>query len=339
MNQEYLHDFERLQDEAAAWVARLSSDTLSNRDKRLFSEWLNLSTEHEKAFDEACEVWEVSAAAAFLPFAELEQTDRVHTDHHANTHTWYSNLPSWQVFALASVVCVATLIYTLFLTSPPASIPSYQYVTGPGEHKSIELPDGSVVELNTKSSLSVSYETAERHLTLHKGEAYFSVAPDKKRPFIVDVGLGNVTAVGTAFNIYRKPHETVVTVTEGIVDVREQKDATTPLPNIEKLHPAQQIRFDKRGLSQVSSSEVHKVMAWRDKVLIFDNMELPLAISELNRYLSQPVDATDSSLAGLRVSGTFSVDAPDATLEALMASFNIVTEKSSSSSPLYLRIE
>ncbi len=345
MIQEQTLDQHRLYDEAAAWVARLLSDNVSQRDKQLFSNWLNLSHHHIKAFDELLETWDTTNAARYL-FTE-DDIGLGKSTHNSSQNLLqcfgsqlHGLLGSWQgVFALAGLTCLAVLIYAISLPTPSVSHPSQLYTTAAGEQKHIELPDGSVVELNTHSILRVSYRETARSLTLKQGEAYFSVMPNKQRPFIVDVGQGTVTAVGTAFNIYRKTQETVISVTEGVVGVREKKDAVTPNPASEQVKVNQEIRFNKRGLSNVKPTDLRRALSWREKTIIFDNIELPKAIAELNRYLEQPVNADDQSLAHLKVSGTFSLDAPDATLQALITSFNLKTEQSSPKAPLYLRIE
>lgn len=327
---------EQLLDEAAAWIARLRSDAVSQRDKSEFSRWLNQSDAHAHAFDEMNSAWETLGAASYLPDAQ-SSAKAAEPQTRPAPGGWLPRLNLWQ--GGLTIACVAALVavIALFPGSPPIEVQTYS--TAAGEQRQVSLPDGSVVDLNTRTTLKVAYSDSQRTLTLESGEAYFEVRSNKQRPFVVDVGSGTVTAVGTAFNIYRQPGQTLVTVTEGVVRVKEAKDATTPSPSSEEAVANQQIALDKRGLGQARNLDTTAALAWRDLTLVFDNIPLPKAIDELNRYLSNPVDASDVSLRQLKVSGTFSLQAPQETLQALVTSFNLSTGRSGQDLRLYLPTE
>lgn len=337
MIREQSKEYDSLLDEASAWIARLRCDSVSAADKRRFSQWLNRSQQHEKAFDEVLDTWEDLGAAAFLPLEVGEiEPDR---QRHSVLFNWFSNLGALgRGAAFASLCGVALLAYNL-ITGAPQITYNDTFATQTGQQQRVELPDGSVLELNTQSTVEVVYTEGERKLSLLAGEAYFDVAPNRQRPFVVSVQQGTVEAVGTAFNIYIRDRETLVSVTEGVVNVREKRDASNPSPQHRRVQSAQQVRLDRRGLGQVSRFDLETAVAWREKTLILDDMPLPAAIGELNRYLQRPVDAGHESLAGLRVSGTFSLEAPEATLQALITSFNLSTTQSAPEDPLYLRFE
>ena len=94
-----------------------------------------------------------------------------------------------------------------------------RYATKTGEMRTIALADGTTVEMNTASTLAVTFTGQERHVTLDQGEALFRVAKDGARPFLVTVGGRDVRDVGTVFNILRDHARTVVTVESGKVSV------------------------------------------------------------------------------------------------------------------------
>ncbi len=93
------------------------------------------------------------------------------------------------------------------------------YATDIGEQRSIVLEDGSTVQLNSRTRLRVNYTEHERRVQLLQGQALFSVAKNPMRPFIVQSASATVRAVGTQFDVYRKPSGTIVTVIEGKVAV------------------------------------------------------------------------------------------------------------------------
>lgn len=94
------------------------------------------------------------------------------------------------------------------------------YRTDVGQQTTIALPDRSSVQLNTDTELRVVYTDTARNVEMHRGEAYFDVAHDAGRPFVVKAGRGAIHAVGTGFVVQMKSAELVsVTVIEGAVDV------------------------------------------------------------------------------------------------------------------------
>jgi transmembrane sensor len=98
------------------------------------------------------------------------------------------------------------------------------YSTGIGEQRTIQLMDGSTVELNARSKVEVRLTERRRDVALIEGQALFHVAKDKLRPFVVRAGEAEVRAVGTEFDVYKKQAETVVTVVEGRVETYPGSD-------------------------------------------------------------------------------------------------------------------
>ena len=156
---------------------------------------------------------------------------------------------------------------------------------------------------------------------------------------MVNVGDGTVTAVGTAFGINRTPSNVRVTVMEGIVSVKEKEIQPQIKPESRLVKADEQLIIDRQGLSQVSATNANQTLAWRDSLLVFESQPLPLALTELNRYLDRPVDVSDPSLAKLKVSGTFSLQTPESTLAALITSFNLEQDNSGAQPRLYARNE
>lgn len=93
------------------------------------------------------------------------------------------------------------------------------YATAVGEQRAVSLPDGSVMQLNTKSRVRIEYSDNARNLHLLEGEAMFKVERDANRPFRVHSGASVIQAIGTQFNVVRRPSGTTVSVIEGIVSL------------------------------------------------------------------------------------------------------------------------
>ncbi|WP_317931198.1 FecR family protein [Halioxenophilus sp. WMMB6] len=323
--QEELHSEEDLFDAAAGWIVKLRSPAVSERDHIDFSHWLNASPAHQTAFDEMLESWELMALGAELP--ESSWNPKVSKRGlAAKLGHLLSRLkpgPASNNFWLGGLVSAAALALVAIAVTLDQSNPTQPeiYQTATGEQQLIELADGSTATLNTHSKIAVAFTEEQRLIQLLEGEAFFQVAPSKRRPFVVESGRGTVTAVGTAFNVYRKSGADMVTVTEGVVRVKQSKNATTPYPESKFVRAREQLALSTNGLSKTEAAP--EEMAWLNKTLSFDNTELAEALAELNRYLSQPVKIDHPSLRQLRISGTFRTDSPEETLSAIITTFNL----------------
>lgn len=195
--------------------------------------------------------------------------------------------------------------------------PSYQLElsTAPGETRHVDLPDGSVIEVNTASTLRVRYYPRRRESELARGEAFFKVAADAGRPFTVDSGSSRVKVVGTSFNVRAAPPRLVVKVLEGRVEVRAAREnATGPLF---VLGAGTGIALDPvSGAHQDIRTQATDVGDWRTGQVRFSRAPLAEVADEVARYLGQAV-TVDGALLALPVSGFLTTDAPERFLQAL----------------------
>ena len=338
-------------EQASAWIVRLRSDQASEQDQQDFALWLAELPENRAAFDEMMILWEAmgtgidASDAASSITALLGRVTRDNGPSASNDdptygvsqqsaqaildNTYPKPFPALATFAaMAASILVVAFVF-LASNSPLQSelVPEQTlYATPVGKQQRFVLEDGSMIELNTGSQVAVSYTKGIRNLHLLQGEAYFKVSPDKSRPFVVTAGAGQVTAVGTAFNIQLSPGGApigtmVVAVTEGHVAVT---DSETKNHRTVPVALGQQTRVNTGGqVGAVQAADLSLITAWREKTLIFRATDLATALTELNRYLSQPVDTSDPSLHNLNVSGTFSLEEPEVTLDAIVEAFDL----------------
>ncbi|BFM05516.1 FecR family protein [Halioxenophilus aromaticivorans] len=318
------HDDELL-DIAAGWIVKLRSPAACERDHVEFSQWLNQSKANEQAFDEMLATWDTLALGAELPASSWDPSAQTmgfwgrckhllsqYLPGPANSGYWLTGAVS---FAAVLMVSVALLL------DRQAPIEAEVYQTAAGESLFVELADHSVIELNTRTKIEVLYSPQERLVRLVEGEAYFDVQGNKARPFVVDVGRGTVTAIGTAFNIKRGGLQDWVAVTEGVVRVKQKKEPTTPFPASKFVQADQHLMLSGTGLGP--ATELGREIHWLEQTLSFENSALADALTELNRYLAKPVSFNPADLAGLRISGTFSTNAPQDTLQAILTTFDL----------------
>jgi len=199
------------------------------------------------------------------------------------------------------------------------------YQTARAAHKTIRLEDGSKINLGARSIVNVNYTDSQRHLTLVRGETFFSVAKNKKRPFVVQVGTGTVTAVGTKFNIHSGNRNVTVTVLEGIVEVNpdlaDYRSGTSSLP---KVSAGRAVSYDNNGdISAVVKTNVAAAISWEKGLLVRVDTPLASVIADVNRYSSREIIIGDPALDNIRFTGTILSDGIDNWLRGLSIAYPI----------------
>jgi transmembrane sensor len=199
--------------EAAAWFIEFRAGDVHGEARLQFIEWLRRSPEHIQAYLEVSGVW------AELPSSDPEgRIDiasliaRAHSEPdvialsrgtagplHAPAAVEAALPPRWRRAALA--MAAAALLAAVSVLLLRGGNPGGSYSTGIGELRTVQLADGSTVELNARSTIQVQLTQQERNVTLLDGQAFFRVAKDKQRPFIVRAGDAQVRAVGTEFDV------------------------------------------------------------------------------------------------------------------------------------------
>lgn len=192
-----------------------------------------------------------------------------------------------------------------------------RYRTLVGEIRRVPLADGSMAAINTDTTLDVRFQKAERAVTLDRGEAWFQVAHDRARPFVVAAGDIRVQAVGTAFSVRRKPGGAEVLVTEGVVEVWSDKGDAGQRRRVaagEQVFVSNQAGASspvKRPL------EMDRALSWRDGQIVLNGDTIAAAAAEFNRYNSRKIVVVDPELEGRTVVGWFRTNEPESFAEAV----------------------
>jgi len=304
---------------AREWIVFLQSDDVSEADQQRFERWLALDERHSSAYQQAQSIWQAASGLAALgslePLPGMDGTQTISDGLLQRIKRWvfspspspspseHSSRASWSQWgaALASVLLVALLI-----PSPePAPPESTFYQTQTAETRSLLLADGSEVSLSPQSSIEVSYSEEQRQVKLLAGEAFFDVAKNPERPFIVDARATRVTVLGTMFNVNNSPHGVMVAVEEGRVQVAEQ-GVPGRLDTEVKLSAGQLISVSQTaGLSQVQAIDPQTVGAWREDVRVYQARPLEQVLEDLDRYHPADLYIVDESLKALPVTAIF----------------------------------
>lgn len=206
-------------------------------------------------------------------------------------------------FALMAVIATAWMGWRAY-TGPT-------YATAVGEQRTLPLPDGSLLQMNTHTRVQVRFSQRYRDIRLLEGEAFFSVQHDTARPFRVESGGTLVQAVGTQFNVYRTGGQTRVAVLEGRVKILEtEAEHAATAPQLLDAGEKASIAVG-RPMIKKTNEDVAATVSWRQRKLVFSGERLEQVAAEFNRYNQRRIVVADPAARAKLLSGTFNADDPD----------------------------
>ncbi len=212
--------------------------------------------------------------------------------------------PAWSLAVAAALVLVVCGVIWSQRDGERFGLPK-TYSTAHGEQSVRQLPDGSVLHLNTDSELTVRYSRGERLVELERGEALFQVTHNDRRRFRVAAGAAGVLAVGTRFDVRRSPDAVRVTVAEGAVAV-----FTVTAPQAaQRVEAGYQVDVGEQ-VGAPRAVDPRAALAWLERKIAFENRPLGEVAEEFNRYGRIPIEIQDQEMRSLPISGVF--DAYDA---------------------------
>ena len=319
---------------AADWHERMDDTKASRSERARFDAWLAADSRHASAFEAMDRIWDAMGKARHEPrIMELRREALCAT---ANTgRRWYG----WAAAASIVALIGATLLISPRLgervLSADASFAGRKsdngaFTTAVGEQATITLSDGSTVVLDTHSRVDVNYSRGQRRVRLLGGQAWFQVARDAVRPFVVDAGNQRITALGTAFNVRLGGSEKTVQVTlvEGKVAVDPIQSTLTRMifqPLTSVLTPGDSLVVADAKSTITHKADISKIGSWREGRLVFNDETLTEAIEEVNRYSTTQIVLSDPALAGLRVSGVFKAGHSQSFLETVTGHYPIAS--------------
>lgn len=313
--------------EAAEWFTRNREDALTHAQREQFLAWLSASPLHIEEYLGVAESWQAMQAIERWPSScdddglmagcDADNVLAMVPGPAAPPVRGRGRVPlrARAMPVAAALVLALGIALVLGLVQERGDA----YRTGLGEHRSVVLEDGSVMQLNAMTRVRVRYGDAVRCVELIDGEAYFKVAHEAARPFDVVTPEAVVRAVGTAFNVYRREDRLDVAVTEGRVRVSAGRAAAAPADAEAVFVSASEgvvVRGDG-GFDRMAGAAGTSAPVWTQRRLVFDGERLDAVVAEFNRYTKQRLQLDGAELAGLRISGTFNADDPETLLAYL----------------------
>lgn len=302
--------------EAARYVARMDGDAWSDTNEADLDAWLAQDPLHPGALLRAQAAW----MTLDRPFAA-----------HAASRDAAALAPRFSRRGLLAGggAAIAASIGGGILLSGGTS-----YATAVGEVRRVPLGDGSIAAINTASAIDVRLDTADRNVRLDRGEAWFQVAKDKDRPFVVAAGRARVRAVGTAFSVRRGDGGAHVLVTEGVVEVWAEGAEGH---RVRLAAGSRGFVADNAAIEEAPAapSSIDRALAWRNGKIDLAGDRLDGAVAEFNRYNRRQLIVGDPAIAGERFDGVFRTDDPEGFAKAVEVGLGVPIDLSD---PMTIRI-
>lgn len=270
--------------EAAAWLARLRADDKDSVDERAFRAWLAQDTSHAAAFEAVTEVWE--AAGAVRP--ELPRP---------------KSAPAILTRRRAVLAGVSALAVVGSLLALRQRANARTYETAVGEQKHVVLADGTQAFLDTDTCMLVSFDSKTRVIDFERGRCNFRVTDGDSRPFVVNASLRCIVAGRSDFDVQRDNADVAVVLLEGSATVSGARGLSRN-PCLLKAGDRLVVAHDR---AQIDRPNLARVLAWQTGEAVFENDALADAVREMNRYSAVKLEAHDSVVAQMRISGVYHV--------------------------------
>jgi transmembrane sensor len=296
---------------ALAWLSLLH-DAPSSGDQATFSRWLRADPAHVEAYAQAQVLWELSE----VPASTLADEDALALQRYlkAMDAAKRSRVRRWSG-AVALAACLLLMVSMGAGWQPQRWVDDLgaDYVSLPGQVKTVILADQSQVTLDADSAIAVDFRHGERQIQLRRGAGFFSVT-HTGQPFVVHAGSGEARVLGTQFEVRLQPAGAQVTVLSGRVGVKPSAQGTQQI-----LTADQQVAYSEGVADEMHAVNSEARMAWRDGWLNYYKTPLADVVKDLSRYYPGRILLLNDALGARRVSGSFPSNNPEAVLKALQA--------------------
>jgi len=308
---------------AAEWYAAHRSGPLAEADRAAFLAWLKASPIHIEEYLGVAALERTLGAASDDPTLTVDAlVEMARGDPTGGVVDLAGPLvceparvrPArryWRSIAAAACVSVAGILIVWPMRAGHGVGEVKAYRTTHGEQGVWPLADGSTLHVNTDTAVTVRFSSTERLVEVDHGQVALEIAHDDGRPFRVHAGSTDAVAVGTKFDVYRRPDATLITVVTGQVAVSvgpfaPSRTARAGLPGGLRVGAGRQVRVVAGQLPAASQpTDLRETTAWLERKIVFEQRALGAVADEFNRYNDKPFTIDDPALRRLPISGTF----------------------------------
>lgn len=305
-------DQDRIDREASEWLVLREGRVLAGHELQAFDAWLAADPRHDATYAAMERTWnDISQLRSLAEFVRLEPALDAGTQ--APQRGWRPR-PAWLLGLAVAAAAALALLWLPSLSMGPEHAPQ-SYSTQVAEIHDIVLPDGTRVTLGPRTALTEQFTARQRRVVLAGGEAFFDVAHNAQRPFLIEAGGSVVRVTGTKFNVNASAGSLRVAVLEGSVQVFARHGPGQGVAAPQTLTAGQRLvvamPLDANGTVVAASmptlemSTTRQPGSWRGGRLVYDDVRLADLIADVNRYYAPGVTLADEHVGQLRVTASF----------------------------------
>ena len=318
-------------DEIYSLIAKSFSGELTGEELAQLNAWKSSDKSNVSEYDDYLDIWEHSNRLAMPSPIDLPAS--------LNTTRKNAGIDNVQIrwvtmfVRVAAVLILALLfssIYNLFIapkSGQKTEALTYQQVKASfGMQSRVELADGSVVYLNSGSTLRfpTSFNGMKTRKVELSGEGHFSVTKNSNQPFIVDIRKMQIRVVGTTFDVDAYPNNSDFTIALVEGSIKLQQNSGNEVKELLEMKPNQVATYQQteNSLSIKTENDINKYTAWTEGKIVFSNDPVNVVTRKLGNWYNVDIVTTDTKLNKYRFTGTF-IDEP---LEQVLNILNLTSK-------------
>lgn len=312
-------------------MAKYFANECSNEEKKELQLWINETIENEILFFETQKNWEILNLNNTMKEVNVDNAwekvkSRIEKDEENKTTEYITKsnvfyLSSFLKFAALGLILigigfVSTRIYKTYNGNK-----QIEYIANNTDRNEITLSDGTIVTLYPTSKLIYQKQFAanERKVKL-QGEAFFNVAKNPQKPFIVEVQNTEVKVLGTSFNVSSSltNNKVEVFVETGLVQVTKKLGENESV----LIFPGELVTVTDQHINHSKNTD-YNIIAWKTKQITFKEEPLNNVISTLNKVYNSRISCSDSTILNQRFTSTFKNQTLDSVLSVICLAFDL----------------
>ncbi|MBD8688382.1 MULTISPECIES: FecR family protein [unclassified Rhizobium] len=278
-----------------------------------FQVWLAACPSHADSFERVKNLWTFPETLVASKRLQDEYDTVGSTTGSPKEPTNHAGVRRRYAFAAAaSILLIAgtSQMMLVFLRLPTAD-----FTTQVGEISTVQLPDGTTMQLNSDSAVALDFSATKRGVRIIQGEAWFDVVHNETAPFRVNGQFSTTTVTGTAFDVRVGTNNDTVKLERGSVYLTHKREEIRPV----HLLPGQTARATEQGISDALPTGNDETMAWREGRIVFTEKPLREALDEISRYWNSQVFVLNRSILDIPVSGNYRVESAKDALNGIVS--------------------
>jgi len=310
-------------------IAKHLANECSEKENIELNNWINENIENEIEFSEIKNDWEILNLNNTMKEINVDNAwdklkNRIEEDKNIitmNDKRTEFRLPVYMKYAAFFIMLLGIGYLTSKVYKNVASGKMLEYVASNNSVNEIVLNDGTKVYLNNNSKLSypAQFSSDIRKVKL-TGEAFFDVAKNPDKPFIIEVQNTEIKVLGTSFNVNSNlpDHQVEVFVETGIVQVTQKNGEEKSVV----IYPGDIVTVTKNQINQTKNSN-ENIIAWKTKTIVFKEENLKNVIHVLNKVYNTNISCNDQSILDLRFTSTFKNQDIESILSVICLAFDL----------------